>query len=67
MQLKLVCGRFLLAEDNRVVMVRTVVTPKLTLAGVAPLSSQKDVNDIKTIKVAGMYTSQMKKPRGLSR
>ena len=44
MQLKLVCGRFLLAEDNRVVIVRTVVTPKLTLAVVAPLSSQKARN-----------------------
>ena len=48
-----VCGRFLLADDKSVVIVRTVVTPRLTLAGVAFRSNQNDVNDIKTIKDAG--------------
>lgn len=62
-----VWGRFLLADDNRVVIVRTVVTPRLTLAGVADLSSQNEVKDIVTINEAGMYTSQMKNPIGLSR
>jgi hypothetical protein len=39
-----------------VVMVRTVVTPRPTRAGAAPRFSQKDTQDITTIKLEGMYT-----------
>ena len=49
-----VCGRFPLELESKVVMVRTVVTPRLTLAGVAERSSQKLENAITTMKVAGM-------------
>ena len=50
----MVGGKLLLAEDKRVVIVKTVVTPKLTLAGVALRSNQKEVKDIMTMNVAGM-------------
>ena len=39
-----------------VVIVNTVVTPRLTLAGTELRSIHKLVNDMNTIKVAGMYT-----------
>ena len=48
-------GRAELVEDMRVVMVSTVVTPNPTLAGVAPLFSQKDTQDMTTIREDGMY------------
>ena len=51
-----VWGKSTLAELISVVVVRTVVTPKLTLAGTAFRSSHKLVNDINTMNVAGMYT-----------
>ena len=38
----------------RVVMVRTVVTPRPTLAGAAPLLSQKETQDITTMRLLGM-------------
>ena len=41
-------------EDSKVVIVKTVVTPRLTRAGVALLSNQNEVNDIRTINDAGM-------------
>lgn len=47
-------GRLALAEEDKVVMVKTVVTPKLTLAGVAFLSIQNEVKAMRTMKVAGM-------------
>ena len=53
-------GRFTLAEDSSVVIVSTVVTPKLTLAGVAWRSSQKLEKEMTTMNVAGMYTSHRK-------
>ena len=49
-------GRAALTELLRVVMVSTVVTPRLTRAGAAPLLSQNDTQDITTIKLLGMYT-----------
>ena len=55
-----VCGRLTLALERSVVMVRTVVMPRLTLAGVAALSNQKEEKEMTTMKVAGMYTSQRK-------
>ena len=51
-----VWGKSTLAELISVVVVRTVVTPKLTLAGTAFRSSHKLVNDMNTMNVAGMYT-----------
>ena len=45
-----------MTELIRVVMVRTVVTPRPTLAGAAPRFSQKDTQDITTIRLEGMYT-----------
>ena len=42
--------------ERSVVMERTVVTPRLTLAGMADLSSQKLVHEMTTMEVAGMYT-----------
>ena len=47
-------GKLVLADENKVVIVKTVVTPRLTLAGVAVLSNQNDVNEINTINEAGM-------------
>ena len=41
-------------EEMRVVMVRTVVTPSPTLAGVAPLLSQKETQEMMTISEEGM-------------
>ena len=38
----------------RVVMVRTVVTPSPTRAGAAPLLSQKDTQDMTTMRLLGM-------------
>ena len=49
-----VWGKSTLAELISVVVVRTVVTPKLTLAGTALRSSHKLVNDMNTMNVAGM-------------
>ena len=40
----------------RVVMVSTVVTPRPTLAGAAPRFSQKDTQDMITMRLDGMYT-----------
>ncbi len=60
-------GKLLFAEDSRVVIVSTVVTPRLTLAGMALRSSQNEVKDMKTMNEAGMYTSQRKYPIGRSR
>ena len=51
-----VWGKSAFAELIRVVVVSTVVTPRLTLAGTASRSSHRLVNDMKTIKVAGIYT-----------
>ena len=51
-----VWGKSTLAELISVVVGRTVVTPKLTLAGTAFRSSHKLVNDMNTMNVAGMYT-----------
>ena len=39
-----------------VVMVRTVVTPRPTRAGAAPLLSQKETQDMTTMRLLGMYT-----------
>ena len=39
-----------------VVIVRTVVTPSPTRAGAAPLLSQKETQDMTTIRLLGMYT-----------
>jgi len=47
-------GREAFVEEMSVVIVRTVVTPSITLAGVAPLFSQKDTHEITTISEAGM-------------
>lgn len=47
-------GKLLLDDDNRVVIVKVDVTPRLTRAGVAVLSNQNDVNDMKTMKEAGI-------------
>ena len=49
-------GREAFVEEMSVVMVKTVVTPSMTLAGVAPppLFSQKDTHEITTIRDAGM-------------
>ena len=49
-----ILGRAALTELMRVVMVSTVVTPRPTLAGAAPLLSQNDTQDITTIKLEGM-------------
>ena len=49
-----ILGRAAFTELIRVVMVRTVVTPRLTLAGAAPLLSQKETQDITTIRLDGM-------------
>ena len=50
------CGKLAFAECITVVIVRTVVTPRLTLAAAALRSSTRLVNDINTINVAGIYT-----------
>ena len=47
-------GRAALTLAMSVVMVRTVVTPSPTLAGAAPLLSQKETQDITTIRLLGM-------------
>ena len=47
-------GKAALTELIRVVMVRTVVTPRPTLAGAAPLFNQKETQDITTIKLLGI-------------
>ena len=39
-----------------VVMVRTVVTPRPTRAGAAPLLSQNETQDMTTMRLLGMYT-----------
>ena len=49
-------GNAALTELMRVVMVSTVVTPSPTRAGAAPRLSQKDTQDIMTIRLEGMYT-----------
>jgi hypothetical protein len=49
-----ILGRAALVEDIKVVMVKTVVTPKATLAGVAFRCNQKDTQEMMTIKEAGM-------------
>ncbi len=49
-----ILGSAALVEAISVVMVSTVVTPRLTLAGVAPLLSQNDTQDMMTIKLDGM-------------
>lgn len=41
-------------DEMSVVMVRTVVTPKPTRAGVAPRFSQKETQDITTMREEGM-------------
>ena len=43
-----------LVDEMRVVMVRTVVTPSPTRAGVAPLLSQKETQEMTTIREEGM-------------
>ena len=43
-----------LVDEMRVVIVSTVVTPRPTLAGVAPLLSQKDTHEMMTISEEGM-------------
>ena len=43
-----------MVEAIRVVMVSTVVTPRPTLAGVAPRFSQKETHDMMTIRLEGM-------------
>ena len=47
-------GRAALTELMRVVIVRTVVTPRLTLAGAAPRLSQKETHDMTTMSEEGM-------------
>ena len=47
-------GRALFVEDMRVVMVRTVVTPRPTLAGVAPRLSQKETQEMTTMREEGI-------------
>jgi hypothetical protein len=47
---------YLLTAPMRVTIVRTVVTPRPTLAGAEPLSSQKLTQDMHTIMLEGMYT-----------
>ena len=49
-----VCGKLDFADCIRVVMVRTVVTPRLTLAAAALRSRTRLVKDISTINVAGI-------------
>ena len=49
-------GRAELTLPMRVVMVSTVVTPSPTRAGAAPLLSQKETQDITTIRLDGTYT-----------
>ena len=48
------CGKFDLAECINVVIVRTVVTPRPTLAAHAFRSSTRLIKDISTINVAGI-------------
>ena len=43
-----------MVDEMRVVMVSTVVTPRPTLAGVAPLFNQKLTQEMMTIKEDGM-------------
>ena len=45
-----------MTELIRVVMVRTVVTPRPTRAGAAPLFNQNETQDITTIRLLGIYT-----------
>ena len=47
-------GRASFVEAIKVVIVSTVVTPRPTLAGVAPRYNQKLTHDITTIKLEGM-------------
>ena len=47
-------GRALFVEDMRVVMVSTVVTPRPTLAGVAPRLSQKETQEMTTMREEGI-------------
>ena len=43
-----------LVDEMRVVMVSTVVTPRPTRAGVAPLLSQKETQEMTTMSEEGM-------------
>ena len=43
-----------MVEAMSVVMVSTVVTPRPTLAGVAPRFSQNETHDMMTIRLEGM-------------
>ena len=45
---------YLLTDPMRVTMVRTVVTPSPTRAGAAPLLSQKETQDMTTMRLLGM-------------
>ena len=47
-------GKAELVDPIRVIMVSTVVTPRVTRAGVAPLLSQKDTQEMTTIRLDGM-------------
>ncbi len=47
-------GRAALVDAMSVVMVSTVVTPRPTLAGVAPRFSQKETQEMITIRLEGM-------------
>lgn len=47
-------GKAAFVEDIRVVIVRTVVTPKATRAGVALRCNQKETQEMMTMRDAGM-------------
>ena len=48
-------GSWELVDDVSEVMVSTVVTPSVTLAGVAPRFSQKETHEMTTISEEGIY------------
>ena len=47
-------GSAAFVDAMRVVMVSTVVTPRPTLAGVAPRFSQKETHEMMTMRLEGM-------------
>lgn len=49
-----ILGRAAFVDAIKVVMVSTVVTPRPTLAGVAPRFSQKETHEITTIRLDGI-------------
>ena len=49
-----ILGRAAFVDAIKVVMVSTVVTPRPTLAGVAPRLSQNETHEITTIRLDGI-------------